>query len=87
MDNAFLIGVGRIGMAWIGMDWLGWGLAGLVWAGLDWRGPDLCLVNRQRVARDQWQLDQHWLALARGQRFLPRSDVHVVEIWRPCFLS
>ena len=46
----------------------------------------LITQDRQGVGRDQWQLDQHRLALARGQSLLPRSHVNVVEIWRPCFI-
>ena len=41
---------------------------------------NLCLVHRKGVARDQWQLHQYRLALARRQSLLPRSPVDVVEI-------
>ena len=40
----------------------------------------LIMQDRQSVARDQWQLHQYRLALARGQSLLPRSNVDVVEI-------
>ena len=35
----------------------------------------LITQDRQSVARDQWQLHKYRLALARGQRLLPGSNV------------
>ena len=43
-------------------------------------GERLCFVHGQSVTRDQWQLDQHRLTLARRQSLLPRSHVDVVQI-------
>ena len=50
-------------------------------------GQCLCFVHRKGVARDQRQLNQYRLALASSQSLLSGSDVHVVEIWRPCFMQ